>query len=156
MTPGERVFAGLRAGGSLLDRAVTDWPDGTLAVLDLDRFGWVSARYGSAAGDALLAAVEHGLRAAVAGAGHAVALGGDQFLVLVPGPTDPTALGRRLLTAVKAARVRTGWGRTAWVSASAGLASWAGPDGTVDAALRSAARALTAAKSAGGNHWAVS
>lgn len=155
MTPGERAFAGLRTGGALLDRAVTDWADGTLAVLDLDRFGRVSARHGIGTGDALLAAVERGLRAAVAGTGHAVALGGDQFLVLVPGRADPTALARRLLTAVLGARVRTGRGRATWVSASAGLAGWSGPE-TVDAALRSAARALTAAKSAGGNRWAVS
>jgi diguanylate cyclase (GGDEF)-like protein len=156
VTPGERAFAGLRAGGVLLDQMATDWPDGTLAVLDLDRFGRVSARHGTGTGDALLAAIERGLRAAVAGTGHAVALGGDQFLVLVSGRVDPAALGRRLLTAVKTARVRTGRGRATWVSASAGLAGWAGPDRTVDAALRSAARALTAAKSAGGNHWAVS
>jgi len=156
VTAGERAFSGLRAGGALLDRASIEWPVGTLAVLDLDRFGRVSARHGSATGDALLEAIERRLRKAVAGSGHAVAIGGDQFLVVVPGLADPAALGQRFLAAVKDVRIRTGWGRAAWVSASAGLASWAVSDGTVDVALRSAVRALTAAKAAGGNCWAES
>lgn len=155
MNPGDRALAGLRAGGSLLDRHAGS-PCGVVAVLDLDRFGQVNSRRGSAAGDALLATIERGLWAAVAGSGHAVALGGDQFLVLVPGPADPSVLGRRLLDAVRQARVRTGPGRAAWASASAGLARWTQPDGTVDTALRSAGRALSAAKTAGGNRWAVS
>jgi diguanylate cyclase (GGDEF)-like protein len=75
-----------------LDRALIDvraGADATLAFFDLDGFKRYNDSFGHGAGDALLVRLGRSLAAAVAGAGGAYRLGGDEFCVLLVGRLGP-------------------------------------------------------------------
>lgn len=64
----------------------SDNGDGTaLLLLDLDRFKFVNDNLGHDAGDALLAGISDRLRRALSAAGRVYRIGGDEFVVTVPG-----------------------------------------------------------------------
>lgn len=65
-----------------------------LVLFDLDGFKHFNDNFGHLAGDALLQTLAERLAEAVAGAGHAYRLGGDEFCVLVSG--DPRTLDEML------------------------------------------------------------
>ena len=77
-------------------------------------------------------------------------LGGDEFAVLLPqaGTEDSTAIARRLVEAIRGA------GRPA-ITASLGVAVWAGPDDGVEELLRRADSAMYGAKRAGRDGFRV-
>jgi GGDEF domain-containing protein len=110
-------------------------------------------RAGARSAQGLLDKIERALAHATTDLGSSVALGGDQFLVVVPDRCF-VDIAPLLLSAVRGARVfRRGWPRC--VTASAGVASWPTHGETCGAAVAAAARALEIAKAAGGNRWAV-
>ncbi len=87
-----------------LDRAPTGAgdPAGTAAIfIDLDRFKQVNDEFGHATGDEVLLRVAERIRSSVRSGDVVGRLGGDEFLVICPGVTDPdTALAMaRSLTA---------------------------------------------------------
>ena len=63
----------------------------TLTLFDLDGFKAYNDTFGHQAGDALLARLGRRLRDAVAEAGEAYRLGGDEFCILVSGPSADVA-----------------------------------------------------------------
>lgn len=149
----DRTRAGLTAAGELVHNECSRYELGTVAVIDLDRFSRLVLRVGKCSSQGLLDEIELALAHAATGLGSSVALGGDQFLVVVPGRCS-VDIAPLLLSAVRAARVfRRGWPRC--VTASAGVASWPTHGETCAAAVAAAARALEIAKAAGGNCWAV-
>jgi two-component system, cell cycle response regulator len=116
-----------------------------LLLFDLDGFKNYNDSYGHPAGDALLSRLGARLAAAVAGAGTAYRMGGDEFCVLAPWPADrdPAAL----IEGTRATLAETGEGFT--VGASYGHALL--PQDGADAAelLRAADRRLYAEKNSG-------
>ena len=66
-------------------------PGMKLTFFDLDGFKAYNDSFGHQAGDALLTRLGRRLHAAVAGSGEAYRLGGDEFCILVSGPSADTA-----------------------------------------------------------------
>jgi diguanylate cyclase (GGDEF)-like protein len=130
-------------------------PPAALVSIDLDHFRAVNETQGYDIGDALLQAVALRLRR-VSGDGDIIArLGGDNFAVVVSGPTDQASLqavGTRIIEALGAAY--TVRGHTAVISASAGIVDLdEGKDST--SVMRLAEIALDRAKTEGRNRCCV-
>src|SRR5215210_6309287 len=68
-----------------------DAPIGVLTI-DIDHFKHVNDLYGHAAGDAVLVEVAARLRAGVRREDDVIRMGGEEFLLLLPGVLDTTAL----------------------------------------------------------------
>ena len=119
--------AQLRAGRVLGDQAARA-ATGLVVVLDVDAMSAVNARHGDAVGDRLLRAVEANLREALSDVGQVVRLGGDQFLVVLPGQPSAAAVLAVITDAFRRSRVRTRTARSVRVTASTGWARWSGTD----------------------------
>ncbi len=139
----DRVLAGHAEPAAHDDRLAA------LAV-DIDHFKSVNDRFGHVAGDVVLSGLARLLQATVRDGDTAVRLGGEEFLVLLPGADREQALRRaEQLRQEVAAAVHEVGGERIRVTVSVGVA--VGPeDGTSGGALLDAAdRALYAAKAAG-------
>ncbi len=133
---------------TLAQVAASDTPFGLMQI-DLDFFKQVNDLLGHAAGDRVLTCVADILRGSLRGGDTAARVGGDEFVVLLPGldcPDRLDAIARRILTRIEAP---IPWqDGTAQISASIGTA--VGTPGTNPAALLEAAdAALYASKRAG-------
>jgi diguanylate cyclase (GGDEF)-like protein/PAS domain S-box-containing protein len=125
--------AGLRA-------AVAAEPAVGLLFVDLDGFKDVNDTYGHAAGDELLRATAGRLEA-TPGAGLVGRHGGDEFLVLVPGPPEQAAA----VAADVAARLGEPFaiaGHELRIRASVGCAAYPSEAGDADALLHAADAAM--------------
>ena len=123
-------------------------------MLDLDGFKEVNDTFGHSAGDQVLVQVAQRIVASVRDGDAVARLGGDEFAVLLadrPGE-DAAILARRVLAALELPlALQT---TTVSVAASIGIAS-AGRGATADELLRNADLAMYAAKSTGGNGFAL-
>ena len=117
-------------------------------VCDLDEFKNINDTHGHEAGDAVLQDVADVLRIALRQTDLAYRLGGDEFLVLLPGTDMETAaaVAERVRKSVERRRP----GRHA-VTASVGVAGALGARIDLDALMVEADRALYQAKAAGRN-----
>ena len=118
----------------------------SIAAFDLDGFKRLNDTLGHAAGDAVLVDFARLLREGLRGADVPVRMGGDEFLVLLPGTglSQAILVVERLRAAARAAR----WGAPdAIVTASSGIAQWSQGQTATDM-LQSADRALYIAKRA--------
>jgi diguanylate cyclase (GGDEF)-like protein len=157
MTDALTGLANRRAMDAALAEALADPArDFALLHIDLDLFKQVNDSHGHAAGDAVLARVGHVLRQMLRRDDMAARVGGDEFLLLLQGSTDPAALdavAQRLIAALEEP-VPFG-GQHCRISASIGIA--ASPDyadrPAPDRMLADTDAALYAAKRAGrGRH----
>ncbi|GAB3323785.1 hypothetical protein GCM10027451_47560 [Geodermatophilus aquaeductus] len=122
----------------------------SLLVVDVDHFKAVNDRFGHAAGDRVLTAVAGTLTGAVRDGDTAARLGGEEFVLVLPGAGREQALdrGEQVRREVAAARHALD-GETVTVTVSVGVAVCPA-DGTSAAALLEAAdRALYTAKATG-------
>ncbi|HYT09589.1 MAG TPA: GGDEF domain-containing protein, partial [Mycobacteriales bacterium] len=131
---------------------------GPVAVIavDLDGLKRVNDTHGHATGDELLRETARRLRSAVRERDLVARLGGDEF-VLVCVDVDEVgaaALAERIVAEISIPYSLPG-GVTAWSGASVGVTVTADPSADVDRLLAQADRALYAAKSEGGNRYAV-
>jgi diguanylate cyclase (GGDEF)-like protein len=96
-----------------LDRAL-DGPSpspATFALFDLDGFKTYNDTFGHPAGDALLSRLAGKLAAAVAPAGEAYRMGGDEFCVLLPAPErDLTRIAQALCESGEGFEVSSAYG----------------------------------------------
>jgi diguanylate cyclase (GGDEF)-like protein/PAS domain S-box-containing protein len=124
----------------------------SVVMIDADHFKAVNDRHGHAAGDAVLRHLAAGLGATFRAMDVVARVGGEEFLVLLPGTSADGALAvaRRLCTAIEAQAVEVD-GTTVRYTVSAGVAAMDdGIDG-LDALIQRADAALYAAKAAGRN-----
>ena len=118
----------------------------SIAAFDLDGFKRLNDSRGHAAGDAVLVDFARLLRAGLRGADVAVRMGGDEFLVLLPGTGQAQAIlvAERLRAAARAAG---GGAPDVVVIASFGIAEWSEGQ-TAAGMIQSADSELYRAKSA--------
>jgi diguanylate cyclase (GGDEF)-like protein len=119
-----------------------------IVLSDLDGLGQINADYGLARGDDVLAGAAEAMRRSLRTFELLYRLGGDEFLLVLPGAstTEATHLAERLRDAVATARPE---GHA--ITASFGVAGGSGAGLPFGALLAEADVALYAAKSAGGD-----
>lgn len=141
--------AGERAIESAVQRASSR--NETLAVvwIDLDRFKRVNDQHGHEAGDYVLRTVADRIRKRPESVGTAARMGGDEFLVLLPGKDAAAAtdLSRHLIAAIN--EPITFGTRTFSVSASIGISVFPRDGLSIERLQRNADTAMYRAKSAG-------
>ena len=127
--------------------AVLGWPV-AVVICDIDHFKQVNDAHGHDRGDAVLRAVAQRMRGAVRSAELVYRLGGEEFLILLPGQDQAgaAAVAMRLIGEVEATPMAG-----LAVTLSAGVASAEAGELDYDALLRAADQALYAAKRAGRN-----
>lgn len=144
--------AGLRQLALQMEQAQEAERPLVIGFLDIDLFKDINDRHGHEAGDAVLVAVAGALRGAVRTQDEVFRMGGEEFLLVLPGSTREQA-ARRLervregITAACAALDVAGL----HVTASIGLAQWRPRQDDVAALLRRADHAMYGAKRAGRN-----
>ena len=142
--------AGLRQLAQQMERARAEALPLVIGFLDIDLFKEINDRYGHEAGDAVLVAVAGALRSVVRNGNEVFRMGGEEFLLVLPGATREVAADRldvlrRRLTQACAALPFEGL----QVTASIGLAQLRPADDDVAALLRRADHAMYRAKRAG-------
>ncbi len=128
------------------DPAAGDMPVG-LVMADLDHFKAVNDTHGHPVGDGVLVETARRLRAVAGPAGLVARVGGEEFLMLLPGADGPAALAvaERARAAVRDTDYPGDVGR---LTVSLGVATLA-PGGDADAAMAEADTALYWAKTHG-------
>lgn len=123
---------------------------GAVLLIDIDHFKTINDELGHAAGDDCLRSLGEIIRNAVRAGDTAGRIGGEEFLVVMPGATRDIALtvGERLRLAVQLGNMKYANGSP--VTASIGVAAAAVGD-TVETLLARADRALYEAKRQGRN-----
>jgi diguanylate cyclase (GGDEF)-like protein len=118
--------------------------------LDLDGFKDINDSFGHAAGDAVLVAVAHRLRACVRSVDFVSRIGGDEFVILLPAISSQAAadIAERIIASVSAP-FDVGLPAPVRIGVSIGSASVPDDGETADELLRSADRALYEAKRRG-------
>jgi diguanylate cyclase (GGDEF)-like protein/PAS domain S-box-containing protein len=125
----------------------------SLAILDIDRFKAVNDAWGHPIGDRVLVAVAHAILQTVRTYDHVARIGGEEFVVLLPGAylIDAEQITERICAAIRDEAYVVTDGRTVSVTCSVGLTSMLHPtEKPADLTLR-ADRALYLAKRDGRN-----
>jgi diguanylate cyclase (GGDEF)-like protein/PAS domain S-box-containing protein len=136
--------------GHALVRARRDLPSLAVLFLDLDDFKAVNDSLGHGAGDALLLQVGDRIGRTLREADTAARMGGDEFAILLEDASQddgPLGVADRLLVALREPFPLQG--HDVRISASIGIASYAGPDQGAEELLRHADVAMYAAKNQG-------
>jgi len=125
-------------------------------VVDLDRFKLVNDHHGHAAGDAVLVEVARRLSANLREGDLLARIGGEEFLIALPGSTAPEAqlVAERLCHAVEETPIRLASGLGLSVTVSIGVAvsvPRTSAPAMIDAVVEAADLALLEAKGAGRN-----
>ena len=121
-----------------------------VVVFDCDRFKTINDQFGHAAGDAVLSELAWRLEQSSRTGDTTARLGGDQFVVLCPGLSEPTEAGdvaRRLLDDLN--RPVSVGEASVPITCSAGVAVAGGPEADVTLVMRQADDALYQAKAEG-------
>jgi diguanylate cyclase (GGDEF)-like protein len=128
----------------------------TLIMFDLDHFKRFNDRHGHEAGNQLLRRVGVTLQAIVREADMAARYGGEEFALLISGDAaDGLELGERVRRAIEATALELRGGEVAWVTASAGLATYSLGSHDETLLIEQADAALYDSKRAGRNRVTV-
>ncbi len=144
--------AGLRLLARHLDRPAHEQRPLVIGFLDIDLFKDINDQFGHEAGDQVLVAVARALRAAVRSQDHVVRMGGEEFLILLPGANPAAARSRLESVRQQVAAVSPTLGLEGLaLTASIGLAVWRPAQDDLAGLLRRADHAMYRAKRAGRN-----
>lgn len=144
--------AGLQQLDEHLQRGGRDDDGLVIGFLDVDLFKDINDRHGHEVGDQVLVAVARALRASVRGQDEVARMGGEEFLVVLPGVSREDAwrrldvLRQRITEACQSLQVPG-----LQVTASIGLAQWRPGQDDLAALLRRADHAMYVAKRGGRN-----
>ncbi len=128
----------------------------TLVMLDLDHFKRFNDRHGHEAGNELLRLVGATLQGVVREADMAARYGGEEFALLIRGDAhDGAELAERVRRAIETTALELRGGETAWVTASAGVATYVAGSSDETVLVEHADRALYESKRAGRNRVTV-
>lgn len=132
-----------------LERALRYRQHFALLALDIDHFKEINDRHGHPMGDRVLAALAGAIKDSIRSCDAAVRIGGDEFLVLLPGTTASGArrIGRRLLDRIRA--LRFGDARDSFGVTVSGGVALANAHATAESIQAEADRALYEAKRGG-------
>ncbi len=86
--------AGLRLLARHMERATLEHQPLAIGFLDIDLFKDINDQFGHEVGDQVLVAVARGLRGSVRSQDDVIRMGGEEFLVLLPGAGHAAALAR--------------------------------------------------------------
>lgn len=125
-------------------------PPFALLWIDLDNFKHVNDQHGHGGGDEVLRVVTTRLQECVHGNDLVGRMGGDEFVVLLQGQTEPEVVAGRIMASVHRP-IRVSAEIQVEVSCSVGIARWPGLGVTGEGLLRAADLAMYEAKGAGGN-----
>jgi diguanylate cyclase (GGDEF)-like protein len=124
----------------------------SLVLMDLDRFKDFNDRYGHDAGNRMLAAVGEAIVSSTRATDMPVRYGGEEFALIVPGPSDEALeAAERVRAAVARVRVMASGGEAVGTTISAGVADFPNGADDLDGALmlRQADTALYRSKAEG-------
>ncbi|WP_312706133.1 diguanylate cyclase [Stenotrophomonas sp.] len=144
--------AGLQQLGEHLQRGEREAKELVIGFLDVDLFKDINDRHGHEIGDQVLVAVARALRASVRSQDEVARMGGEEFLVVLPGVSREDArrrldvLRQRITEACQSLQVPG-----LEVTASIGLAQWRPGQDDLAALLRRADHAMYVAKRGGRN-----
>jgi len=127
----------------------------SVIMVDIDFFKTINDRYGHEAGDKVLAALSTTIHATLRGGDIFARLGGEEFIVMLPGQalSDAVQMAERLRLLIAQTEVP---GCPAHITVSAGVAGLVNAmDEGIDGLLRRADRALYQAKEQGRNQVCV-
>ena len=128
----------------------------TLIMLDLDHFKRFNDRHGHEAGNDLLKRVGATLQAVVREADMAARYGGEEFALLISGDAhDGIELAERVRHAIESTALELRGGEVAYVTASAGVATYPLGSSSESLLVEHADRALYESKRAGRNRVTV-
>ena len=146
----------LRRMGEMSLAAVDSGTGPAVLIVDIDRFKQVNDRFGHAAGDTVLVEVAARLSAGLAETDLIARIGGEEFLIALPGRTLAQAQDKAyaLCAAINGSPVTLPDGARVALTISIGL-SLARPGTLPDEAIDLADRALLAAKMQGRNRVIV-
>jgi diguanylate cyclase (GGDEF)-like protein len=149
-----------RGGLTLLERTLAEAPRGErlgLCVVDVDNFKAINDRFGHATGDAVLRKVASVLVDCIRPNDIACRLGGDEFLLVLPGlgPAEIGAILERIRANAQAMSVRTRSGVAEVTLSVGGLACATSAGKSAEELLRHADEALYEAKATGRNRAIV-
>ena len=124
----------------------------SIVLIDADHFKRINDDFGHATGDAVLRHLAAGLSATFRAMDVVARLGGEEFVVLLPGCDEQaaTTVAQRLCDCIAAQSVTVDGG-TVRYTVSAGVAAMDASVQDVDALIERADRAMYAAKAAGRN-----
>lgn len=139
--------------GEWFERHKATHPDDgalALAYLDLDRFRAINETFGHSAGDALLAEIAHRLQETCRRYDYVVRVGGDDFVIMLPGIADRETAQERVEALQHA--IGQGFdsqGRTLYTTASVGICLYPAHGRDLEELLRRADAAHAEAKARG-------
>lgn len=142
--------AGLRQLGAQIARATDEGTPLVIGFLDIDLFKEINDHHGHETGDAVLVAVAAALRGSVRSREEVFRMGGEEFLLLLPGASRAVAAGRLEQIRRKISEAGTALQVPGLqVTVSIGLAQWRPDQDDLAGLLRRADHAMYGAKRAG-------
>ena len=127
-----------------LSRAQRIHGEFTVLLIDIDNFKQVNDRWGHAVGDEVLTKTASIFQSMIRKQDWVGRWGGEEFLIIVPGPCDAKVLGERVRCEI--ANAKFGYGHTSFgITVSIGIACARSTD-QIDEILKSADKALYQAK----------